>query len=119
MDDLKTKIFVLAVIVFSARTFASYIYDPTIYRGGWYTVRTPAGWKRQIEDDEVIFKSPGKDYLGNPEAIFSIYGYQSKGALFMDIFFLRFWKVCRPRMASFCSMAKLKSTSWFQTGYCF
>ncbi|MEW5895604.1 MAG: hypothetical protein AB1650_07605, partial [Candidatus Omnitrophota bacterium] len=42
---------------------------------------------RQIEDDEVIFKSPGKDYLGNPEAIFSIYGYQSKGALFMDIFF--------------------------------
>ena len=87
MDDLKTKIFVLAVIIFAARLFAGHLYDPTQYRGPWYSVKIPQGWAKHVEEDEVVFQSPIKDYLGSPEAIFSIYGYQSRGALFMDLFF--------------------------------
>ena len=87
MDDFKTKILVLALMIFTARAVATYVYDPTLYRAEWYSVRTPPGWERKLEDDEVFFRSPAKDYLGNPEAIFSIYGYKSKGALFMDMFF--------------------------------
>lgn len=87
MDDLKAKFLVLAIIIFAVRLIAGHIYDPTVYRGKWYKVNIPQGWSKETEEDEVFFKSPEKDYLGNPKAIFSIYGYQSRGALFMDLFF--------------------------------
>lgn len=87
MDDLKTKIIFLAMIIFSARIIAARVYDPSIYRGPWYSARIPAGWEKKVEGDEVFFRSPDKDYLGNPNAIFSIYGFQSRGALFLEDFF--------------------------------
>ena len=87
MDDFKTKILFLAGIIFAARLVAGHIYDPSIHRGPWYSVRVPEGWEKQVDGDEVFFRSPSKDYLGNPEAIFSIYGFQSRGALFLDLFF--------------------------------
>jgi len=87
MEDLKTKFIFLIIIIFAVRLMMNHIYDPTLHRGPWYKVRIPDGWTKEVEEDEVFFKSPAKDYLGNPEAIFSIYGYQSRGALFMDLFF--------------------------------
>lgn len=87
MDDLKTKILILALVIFGARFVAGRVYDPQIYRGPWYSVRFPEGWEKQVEGDEVFFRSPEKDYLGNPNAIFSIYGFQSRGALFLEDFF--------------------------------
>jgi hypothetical protein len=86
MDDLKSKIFFFAVAIFLVRIIAGHFYDPTIYRGQWYSVKILEGWSKEVKDDEVFFKSPEKDFLGNPEAIFSIYGFQSRGALFMDLF---------------------------------
>lgn len=87
MDDLKSKIFLLVVVLFVVRLIAGHIYDPTVHRGRWYNVKIPEGWSKEVEDDEVFLKSPEKDYIGNPEAIFSVYGYRSRGALFMDVFF--------------------------------
>lgn len=77
----------MAVIIFVARLLASHIYDPTIYHGQWYTVHIPPGWSKKVEEDEVFFESEKKDFIGNPLAIISVYGYQSRGALFMDLFF--------------------------------
>ncbi len=87
MGDFKSKVILLAVFIFVLRLIAGHIYDPTMYRGPWYRVKIPEGWKKEVKDDEVFFTSPGKDFLGNPHAIFSIYGFQSKGALFMEDFF--------------------------------
>ena len=88
MDEgLRTKILGLIVIVFIVRLITSHLYDPTIHRGLWYKVKVPQGWKKEVKEDEVFFYSPDKDYLGNSEAIFSIYGFKSRGALFMDLFF--------------------------------
>lgn len=86
MDDLKTKVLALVFLIFIVRMITSHIYDPTIYRGPWYKVKIPEGWVKEVQEDEVVFKTPKKDFLGNPEAFFSIYGYQSRGALFMDLF---------------------------------
>ena len=87
MDDFKTKLFWLVIILFAARLFANSIHDPTIHRGRWYTVTIPEGWPKKVQDNEVFFQSPARDIYGYPEAIFSIYGVQSRGALFMDMFF--------------------------------
>jgi len=86
-ESLRSKIIILAVIIFVVRLITSHIYDPSIHRGAWYKVKVPEGWKKEAREDEVFFYSPQKDYLGNSEAIFSIYGFKSRGALFMDLFF--------------------------------
>lgn len=87
MEDLKSKLLFLIVILFVAKLVAGRIYDPTVHRGPWYSVKIPVGWQKQVEGDEVFFRSPEKDALGNPGAVFSIYGHQSKGALFIEDFF--------------------------------
>ncbi len=85
--DFKMKLIMLGVVLLIARLIAGHIYDPSIYRGPWYTVKIPLGWTAEKQEDEVLFKSPEQGMFGSPLAVFSIYGYQSRGALFLDMFF--------------------------------
>jgi len=85
---LATKLLVIVVILFTVRVLIKHFYNPSIYKGEYYKIKIPAGWEMKEKGEEVMFLSPEKDeYSGAPQAIFSIYGYKSKGALFEEDFF--------------------------------
>ncbi len=87
-QNLIVKLLLVLLIVFAVRTVVEKLYDPSVYNGPWYRVRIPEGWEKEQLDDEVRFSSPETDdlYL-SPQAVFSIYGTKSEGALFAEDFF--------------------------------
>ncbi|MFP4472659.1 MAG: hypothetical protein ACLFPX_02140 [Candidatus Omnitrophota bacterium] len=85
-EGLKGKILVLVLIIFAARAAVHNLHDPFRYKGPWYTVNRPVGWKVEEVENEVLFKSP-KTRGAVPEAIFSIYGIKPEQAIFMEDFF--------------------------------
>ncbi len=86
---LVTKLMIVVVALFAVRVLIAHFCNPTVYSGPYYKIKIPTGWEmKEKGDDEVMFLSPEKDeYTGAPQAIFSIYGYKSKGALFEEDFF--------------------------------
>lgn len=65
--------------------YIKYLFDPTVHRTQWYSVKVPEGWKKEISQDEVLFISPEKNIFTEvPEAFFSIYAKKAEGALFLD-----------------------------------
>ncbi len=85
---LATKLLIIIVILFFARVLFAHFYNPSVYSGPYYKIKIPEGWEKKEKGEEVMFLSPEKEeYTGAPQAIFSIYGYKSKGALFEEDFF--------------------------------
>lgn len=85
---LATKLLIIVVIFFFARVLITHFYNPTLYSGDYYKIKIPLGWEMKEKGEEVMFLSPEKDeYTGAPQAIFSVYGYKSRGALFEEDFF--------------------------------
>lgn len=84
------KIFLLVMLViFVVRVILPRMLDKSVHRGRWYSVKVPEGWEKKKGENEVIFICPDKDfYTEVPFAKFSIYGKQSRGALFLDDFFV-------------------------------
>ncbi len=85
---LATKLLIIVVVLFFVRVVIKHFYNPTIYSGDYYKVKIPLGWEMKEKGEEVMFLSPEKDeYTGAPQAIFSLSGLKSKGALFEEDFF--------------------------------
>jgi hypothetical protein len=82
-------LFLLVGFLFAIHVITNKLFDKSVYRGMWVTVKVPPGWEKQIHGEEVMFVSPDMDYINQrPEAIFSVYAKQSPGALFLEDFII-------------------------------
>jgi len=84
--EIKPSAVIIAVLcVFGLRVLVHKIFDPTIYKTRVYTVSVPKDWKKEVDESEVRFYSPAQDPdTRQPEAVFSIFSYQSTDALFIE-----------------------------------
>lgn len=84
--EIKPTVVIIAVIaIFALRLMVHRIFDPTVHKTDFYKVKVPEGWKKEVEESEVRFLSPAKNPdTGQPEATFSIFGYKSTQALFLE-----------------------------------
>jgi hypothetical protein len=84
-------LFVLIAFLFFVHYVTNKLFDKSVHRGPWFTIKVPEGWEKQIQEDgEVMFLSPDVDYLNQrPEAIFSVFAKQSEGSLFIEDFFIQ------------------------------
>ena len=85
MEIKPTAVIIAVIAIFILRLMVHRIFDPTIHKTDFYKVKIPEGWKKEVEENEVRFLSPAKSpSTGQPEAIFSIFGYKSTEALFLE-----------------------------------
>lgn len=86
MFENKPMVIIIAIVtLFLVKMTVHSLFDKTVHKGPFYSVKVPEGWKKEILGDEVTFSSPGEDLMtGQPDALFSIYAIQSKGALFIE-----------------------------------
>lgn len=86
MFQNKPMVIIVSIItIFLIKLTINSIFDKSIHKGPFYKVKVPVGWQKEVQEDEVSFYSPDTVFMtGQPEAIFSIYAIQSKGALFIE-----------------------------------
>ena len=85
MEIKPTAVIIAVVVIFIMRLMVYHIFDPTIHKTDFYKTKIPKGWKKEIQENEVLFHSPAKNpKTGQSEAVFSIFGYKSRDALFLE-----------------------------------